>query len=236
MALVLDRSLRLDVETHLMGLIHDGQLRPDDRISEVEIARSLGISRTPVREAMIRLAAAGLLRHVPRRGTFLARLGHDEARQVSDVREHLESYAASLAAARVDGDVLDALGRIVSEMADAAEREDWTTALRLNVDFHRAVVQASGNQVLYRLWNSVNPYVWLLTPLARPGRDPQMADIAARHRVLVEALASRMPERADAAFRHHVRAALRTAVAEAAGAAETTTSRATSTDTREGRV
>jgi DNA-binding GntR family transcriptional regulator len=131
--------------------------------------------------------------------------------------------------------LLGDLRRIVREMDEAASRENWTAALRLNIDFHRVVVQASGNHVLYRLWNSVNPFVWLLTPLAQPGRDPQMADIADRHQVLVDTLAGRNPEQAGQAFREHVRAALRSAVAEAAGGSTTGTS-APSNEIKEGRA
>jgi DNA-binding GntR family transcriptional regulator len=188
-------------------LIHRGDLRPGDRISEAAIAQRLGISRGPVREAFSRLAHEGLMVHKPRSGNFIARLTPEDLDDIRDARALLESHAAARACLRMSVEKLDTLREIARALEVAARVRYWTEAASLNAKFHQTVVTFSGSTMLLRLWQAMDPLAWLLAS-AVPARKPHAAeDTAARHQRLIDALAAGDPQCAADAFRDHIVAA-----------------------------
>lgn len=142
------RSLQSLVYEEIRRLILSGELLPGTRLVEDRLADRLGVSRNPVREALRVLAVEGFVEMLPRRGAAVARLGLDEAEELFDVRMALEGLAARLAARRCDGGTaqrLDAILRAAEEASDARERE---RLVRLNAEFHEAVIEVSGNAYL----------------------------------------------------------------------------------------
>jgi DNA-binding GntR family transcriptional regulator len=138
---------------YIRGLIAEGNVGPGDRLNELEIATSLGISRGPVREAIQRLASSGLLIFEPNIGSRVVSIDENAVRQLYEVREALESLAAGLAARRMtqaDKDALTAtLDQHESQMDDANSNayphssDDW--------DFHFRIISASGNSHIWRI-------------------------------------------------------------------------------------
>ncbi|HPK06778.1 MAG TPA: GntR family transcriptional regulator, partial [Aminivibrio sp.] len=124
------------------------QLKPGQRLPEVNIAVQMGVSRTPVREALRRLASEGLVIIIPNSG---ARLAAPTVREIEDtflVREQLECLAIRLAAERIGDRHLRRLEEALVEEARAIEERDLETYLEVNEAFHKAVADASGNRVL----------------------------------------------------------------------------------------
>ena len=151
----------------LRAMIFSGELQAGQRLGQEEIARQLGVSRLPVREALNRLATEGLVELKPRRGFFVVSLDVQEIEDIFEVRALLEQRAGELATERrtiVDVEELEA---IVSELDDLVQTEiDFDEWARLNQDFHQRLFQTSGRKHLCRqidqLRNSVAPIIRLL--------------------------------------------------------------------------
>lgn len=137
-------SLKTTAVQEIRRRIFAGELRPGDKIDQDEIADSLGISKLPVREALIALELESIVDMPPRRGAFVAPMTRD------DVRDHywllgvVSGLAAARAAARIPESSLDALGRILDRMATVSSRDRET----LNFEFHRMINRASGSRRL----------------------------------------------------------------------------------------
>jgi DNA-binding GntR family transcriptional regulator len=142
------RSTTVDA---LRDLIVGGAYGPGDRLAEVELAQALGVSRTPVREALRRLSAEGLVELTPNKGARVVLHDDRDLEHVFELRAQVEGLAARLAAERVDEGVLDELDAVAEEIARHAEpgpRQDLDRVYVLNARFHGGVIAASGGTVL----------------------------------------------------------------------------------------
>lgn len=183
----------------LLGEIAAGGLLPGDRLRETEIAERLGVSRTPVREAIRQLEADGLVTHVPRQGASVRRLDHAEMVELYEMRAVLEGMAARLAARAADIE-LDELEAINADLAGARSAHE---AFRLNRMFHAALLDAARNRFLRHSMDGLQKAMMILGPttLAETARF----EVAlSEHAALLEALRARDGERAEAAMRAHI--------------------------------
>src|SRR5690348_4650757 len=127
-----------------------GAFAPGERLVEAEIARQLGISRGPVREALARLRAEGLAYEEPRRGSFVAALSAEDVREIYELRAALETQAARLLIQRGDGAAFARLDGIVAGLRRAAEEDDRAGFAALDAEFHEELCRSSGNNRLHR--------------------------------------------------------------------------------------
>lgn len=133
---------------HLKEAILNGDLPPGTRIMEVELSEQLGVSRTPVREAIRRLAKENFVEMYPRRGTYVAKLTKNDILQVLEIRKELEGFAASLSALRMTIDEIEAL-RIEMECFNRAMRNnDKTEMIKYDNSFHFAILNGTRNNKL----------------------------------------------------------------------------------------
>ncbi|MEV4601062.1 GntR family transcriptional regulator [Amycolatopsis sp. NPDC049253] len=172
----------------LRGMVRDGQLQPGQRLNEVELARALGISRGPLREAIQRLASEGLLNVVPHRGAYVRTFDADELRDLYELRTALETHAVRLAARRADNEDLRDLDDLLRATEEVLE-SDVDTAYPGELDFHHRVVALSGNQSILRAFADANNQIQLAR--SRSGRQPRRArDAFKEHREVLRALAA----------------------------------------------
>jgi DNA-binding GntR family transcriptional regulator len=136
------------VHEHLQREILDGRLLPGTVLSEVALAKELGVSRGPIREAMGRLAAEGLVTVRPRRGAVVRSPTLEELLEAYQVREVLESLAVRLAVPCLTGDDLQELGGFVDDMEASAKAADPARFFEANVAFHERFCELSGNRKL----------------------------------------------------------------------------------------
>jgi DNA-binding GntR family transcriptional regulator len=210
-----DRSLQHDVYAVIVDWIHKGELRPGDRVNEAAIARHLGVSRGPVREAISRLDYEGLVIRRPRRGALVAEFTSKDLEEIAAVRQLVEGHAAREACQRVTPQDLAELEQLVVAMKTAAESGQWTETALLNGRFHQTVLRISGNKILCKMWQTLHPLVWLLAPAVASAHEPHDAEsIEVRHQMLCDALRAGDPDRAEAAFRQHVLQATRRPIAQ----------------------
>jgi DNA-binding GntR family transcriptional regulator len=184
--------------------ILSNRLPPGMVLNEVGLARALGVSRGPVREALGRLASEGLVHVRPRRGAIVASLTRAEFLEAYQVREALEVMAIRLAVARIDDVGIAELERLTAEMQDCAGRDDVDRFFEANTGFHAAIVAASGNQKLREVHRQV---------VGQMGRY-QMRSLALRgtlrrsvqeHRAIVRAVRRRDADRAAHLLSEHIR-------------------------------
>ena len=200
-----DRLQGQDAYDRIVEDIRSGVLRPGDRLTETELAAQLGISRTPVREAIRQLESDGLVTHTPRVGTTIRSLGHAEVSELYDMRSVLEGTAARFAARAASEVELENLGAIHQEMAAAT---DPATLSRLNRQFHVALLDSARNRFLVKAVAAINTTLLILGPstLEETGRAAQAN---AEHARILAALAARDAKAAEAEMVAHIAAAHR---------------------------
>lgn len=185
---------------HIMGLIEQGELRPGSRLTEVDLAQRLGISRTPVREALHRLHAMGLADHGPQRGLIVAHIGYDQLRQLFAVREGLEGMATRLAALHASAAEI----AVLRDMVETDARTSEPAHLRSrNLMLHRQIVQASHNSYMIEALNNLRVHLSLVpgSTYASPERS---RSAQAEHEAIVAAITERDADRAERAARNHI--------------------------------
>ncbi|GAA3481901.1 GntR family transcriptional regulator [Streptomyces yanii] len=187
----------------LRQAVVDGDLAPNERVVESEIARRLGVSQAPVREAVKRLAREGLLMHVPRRGHFVVEISAQDAEYARQVREPLERLAAQLATEHLTDDNLRELDALVERMRDAVAANDVSLFRDADIEFHTVVSQIAGNPFLARMWEVIEPSLRTLRAISDPLFEGDWSAMAEEHGRLVGLLRSGDAELAAAAFADH---------------------------------
>lgn len=203
----------------LLARIAEGRLKPGERVRETTLAEELGISRTPIREALQRLARDGLVRLDARNGASVAELSLKAIHELYDLREILEGSTARLAAQGAGIDDLQRLRAILDR--EAAHLDDPAALARLNKLFHRTLCEAADNRYLMSAVGTFSTTLLLLGPTTLAAH--RRADEShAEHRAVVEAIAAGDAESAEAVMRSHIRRAreLRVAMVLEAGLAE----------------
>lgn len=206
----------------LRAAILGGALAPGSRLGEVELAEQLGVSRTPVREALRRLAADGLVDVLPNRGARVARWTPADLEEIYELRALLESHGAARAATRIAAEELPRLTRLCIDMESCAGRgrgRDLDQLATLNTDFHRRILAAAASPRLGGLMETVVAVPLVLRTFERYSPAALRRSMG-HHREIVAALTAHDPEWAGSVMRSHVLAARAVLVA---GAGEATT-------------
>lgn len=192
--------LRDTVHDRLRDAIVDGTLAPGEVVRDTELADWLGVSRTPVREALLRLGESGLVRSAPGRSTVVADIDLAEVRDAHAVVATMHRLAVAEAVVRLSADDLDRM-RLANERFTAAiEAHDADAALGADDDFHAVAVDVSGNRALATVLDQFSPVVRRLERLRFASHAA--AESIALHERLVEACAARDVEAAaEVAFR-----------------------------------
>ncbi|WP_407495954.1 GntR family transcriptional regulator [Pseudooceanicola sp. MF1-13] len=210
-----------DAYARLRDDIRQGVLKPGARLTETELAERLSISRTPVREAIRRLEADGLVDHQPRTGAVVRQLSYAEIMELYEMRTVLEGTAARLAARAASDMELQELAEITTEMAGATF--DAGRIATLNRQFHSRLLDASRNRFLARSMDAIENAMLIIGPtsMAAEGRAQEAVE---EHKALIQCLFDRDGEQAEAVMRAHMERAqlarLRILRAEGAGEAD----------------
>lgn len=191
----------------LLDSIRTRELKPGDRLTEVELAKRLGISRTPVREAMRQLESDGLIAHSPRVGAVVRTLDYAEITELYEMRAVLESTAARFAARAASDVEIAELAAINAEMLAAVS--DVQRLYEANRQFHSVMLSAARNRFLVRSIESVQKTLLILGPSTMNEGDRAQEAIA-EHDVVLAALRAHDSAAAEAAMRAHIEAAHRT--------------------------
>ena len=198
-------ELAAGVQRAIAGAIASGRLRPNERINQERLASELGVSRTPVREALRWLERDGLVRLVARRGAFVSAFDARDVDDIYELRELLEPRAVERAAVRATRADVAGLRRLLDAL-ERAWRSDVNRAFDLNRGFHQALCAPCGNRlllnVLEQVWSHQSA-VRIFT-VAREASETLEERTNVEHRAIVEAFAERDAARAEQLVRSHI--------------------------------
>ena len=198
----ISRSVLSDqVKDRLLQAILDGRYPPGARIVETRVARELGTSQAPVREALRDLEALGVVETAAFRGARVRRPSADELLEAFAIRAELESLGARLAMPRLTDEDLAALAGYVGEMQRSAEDGDYYAEATADAAFHGRIVELAGNATLERVWRTLEPFSRTYITMVVPGVDRRR--IADLHAPILAALRLRDPEVAVAVLHDH---------------------------------
>jgi DNA-binding GntR family transcriptional regulator len=196
-------TLATQVQRRLEHAIFTGELKPGERLIEVELADALQVSRASLREALRLLENKGLVVTTHRRGAFVIELTDRDVREIYRLRLLLEDYAIRCAAKSPTAELLGQLDALVDDLRAAAIRRDYFAIVDLDLDWHRAICAATGNQRLLEMWGVlVAPTRALLLTKYRLFDDSE--EIAQGHQVLLDAIRQHDHDRAAALLEHHI--------------------------------
>ncbi len=198
----LARSVLADqVKERILDGILSGHYPPDSRIVETKVARELGTSQAPVREALRGLAALGVVEIAPFRGARVRRPSRREILEAYAVRSALESLAARLAVPRMTDDDLRQLAGYLEAMQAAARDGDDHRLAEADASFHERIVELADNTTLEKVWRFLEPFSRTYLTLVAPGADPKWS--AGLHAPILAALKRRDSDEVVAALRRH---------------------------------
>jgi DNA-binding GntR family transcriptional regulator len=197
------RTIAEQIAGSIREAIARGTLPPAARLLEAPLAREMGTSRAPVREALSQLEREGWVVKEPNRGARVLELTEETIREVASLRGVLEGFAASLAVDRLTAKEFTALEEDIAEMDLAARRGQFPRLIEMDYRFHAFICQASGHRILYDTWSGMAGKIRLfLSATNLMYRD--LSRIVRGHRLILEALKSRDKARACRVMGEHL--------------------------------
>jgi DNA-binding GntR family transcriptional regulator len=199
---LLSRTILADqVRDRLLEGILSGRYPPHSRIIETQVARELGTSQAPVREALRGLEAIGVVELAPFRGARVRRPSRGEILEAYAVRSALEVLAARQAVPLLTDDDVAGLLALGEAMEAGARAGDGHAVAEADAKFHGRIVELAGNATLLKVWRSLEPFSRTYITLVVPGADPEWS--AHLHTPILEALRRRDPDGVVAAIEQH---------------------------------
>ncbi|MGN9846491.1 GntR family transcriptional regulator [Nonomuraea sp. H19] len=188
----------------LREAIVEGRLQPGQRVVELDVARQLSVSQTTVRAALDQLAHDGLVLRFPRRGSYVASIEKEQARHAYEVRATLEPLAVRAFCTDADDTAIKRLEELLHDLRETAARDDLTGFVEADLAFHHTVWEASGNTMLARVWPLLEAGTRSFATVTNRVYYQDLAEVAAEHVALFEALATRNAETAERLAVEHV--------------------------------
>ncbi|MCI5869038.1 MAG: GntR family transcriptional regulator [Dorea sp.] len=195
--------LRDVVFNTLRQAILRGELKPGERLMEIQLANKLGVSRTPIREAIRKLELEGLVIMIPRKGAEVADITEKSLRDVLEVRKALEELAVQLACDKITQEEIEELKRAAEEFKKILKSRDITEIAEADVRFHDVIFMATDNQKLIQLLNNLREqmYRFRVEYLKNEEVYPQLI---AEHEEIIEHIAKKEKDEASGIVCQHI--------------------------------
>ncbi|MBQ5316280.1 MAG: GntR family transcriptional regulator [Oscillospiraceae bacterium] len=154
-----DRSLRIRVFNAIENAILDGEYNDGDSLNELKLSKELGVSRTPVREALMQLELEGLVRNIPNKGAVVVGVTEQDTHDIYEIRIRIEGLASKLCAEKITDEELRALEQIVELQEFYLMKNDTDQIWRLDSDFHKIIYDASRSRPLRSTLSNFHNYI-----------------------------------------------------------------------------
>lgn len=202
----INRRTRLSDQTYAVvrAKIISGEMTPGAKIAEAELATGFGVSRTPLREALLRLSDEGLVAIFPQSGSFVAPINMDAVTEAQFVREHLECAVIRETAERIAPSGLAVLRRNLSEQQEADRENAPDRFYKLDEALHAAFAELAGRAGVWRTIQQGKAHLDRVRMLSLPVAN-HVPHLIRQHRAIVDALAAHDPAAAEATLRRHLR-------------------------------
>ncbi len=197
------QPLREVVCESLREAIRKGVLKPGERLMEIQLSEELGVSRTPVREAIRKLELEGYVVMMPRRGTYVASMSIRDVNEIFEIRTALESLSNGLAAERITDEELEQLQRLIVMIGGYVKDGNIDKIVETDIEFHELLYKAARNNRLVGIISNLREQLTRFRTLSmsHPGRLEATLD---EHRVIVEAIAQGDVKAAQQAAERHM--------------------------------
>ena len=195
--------LRDVVFNTLRQAILTGELKPGERLMEIHLANRLGVSRTPIREAIHKLELEGLVTMIPRRGAEVAQITEKSMSDVLEVRRALDALCAELACDRITEAGLESLRQSCDAFEAAVKTGDAKKIAQADVALHDIIVQATGNQRLIQLVNNLSEQMYRYR-FEYIKDSSQHENLVEEHRIIYQSIVGKDKETAAEAARTHI--------------------------------
>lgn len=195
--------LRDVVFNTLRKAILTGELKPGERLMEIHLANQLGVSRTPIREAIRKLELEGLVVMIPRRGAEVAQITEKSLKDVLEVRRALDALCVELACDRITEEEKQNLKKACDEFEQATITGDATTIAAADVALHDIIVEATGNKRLIQLINNLSEQMYRYR-FEYIKDEQQHTNLVEEHRMIYESIVRQDKEKAAEAAKLHI--------------------------------
>lgn len=195
--------LRDVVFNTLRQAILRGELKPGERLMEIQLANKLGVSRTPIREALRKLELEGLVHMVPRKGAEVADITEKSLRDVLEVRKALEELSVQLACEKITEEEIDKLRRAAVRFKETLQDQDVTKIAEADVEFHDIIYMATDNQKLILLLNNLREQMYRYR-VEYLKNEEAYDQLIAEHEELIENISKRNKEEATRIMCQHI--------------------------------
>ncbi|WP_265445950.1 GntR family transcriptional regulator [Acetivibrio straminisolvens] len=184
------KPLREVIFDTLREAIIAGELKPGERLMEVKLAEKMGVSRTPVREAIRKLELEGLVEMLPRKGAHVAELSAKDIMDVLEVRATLDGLATALAAERITDEEIKELEHIQSQFLAYANKDNLQGSIKKDVEFHELIYRASRNERLIQIANNLREQIQRFRVIyLKDYSNPK--ELIKEHQYILEAISTR---------------------------------------------
>lgn len=197
------KSLRDVVYDSIRKAILEGVFQSGERLMEKELAEQLGVSRTPIREAIRKLELEGFLVILPRKGAYVSEISFKDVHEVYEIRAALEALACGLAAERATPEEIEGMERYLLEEYAYLDNDDISLTVKTDVGLHELFYKASRNERLISSLINLKEQVYRLrsTSMGQPGRKKKSLE---EHKAIVEAIAAHNPSLAQKLGQEHI--------------------------------
>lgn len=185
------------------GIIR-GELKPGEKLVELDIAAQMGSSQGPVREALQRLERDGLVERRARSATFVTNILLDETYEMFSIRSVIEGLAVRRTATKITESQCDNLVALIDRMAEAGGEKDIITLSNYDIQFHRRIVEWSGSAGLLRMWMPLSSQIqrWIIH--SHPTHYPDLVTVGTRHQPIIDALRQHNADQAVRELQDHI--------------------------------
>lgn len=198
------KPLREVIFNTLREAIIVGELKPGERLMEVQLAEKMGVSRTPVREAIRKLELEGLVEMLPRKGAHVADLSVKDIMDVLEVRSTLDGLASSLSATRITEDEVKELKHVQGQFINYVEKDNLQGSIKKDVEFHDIIYRSSRNDKLIQITSNLREQIQRFRVIYIKDYS-STRELIREHAEIVDAIAGRDPEAAQRAAQKHIK-------------------------------
>ncbi|NBI06239.1 GntR family transcriptional regulator [Senegalia massiliensis] len=197
------KPLREIVFEHLRESIILGKMAPGERLMEIQLAEELGVSRTPVREAIRKLELEGLVIMIPRKGAYVSEVSLKDIKEALEIRVSLEGLGAYLAAERIEDDELKQLIKKHEELKGYADKKDVEGILKKDEELHKIIFNAARNSKLIEMVDSLKEQVQRFR-VSYVSSHSQAAELYKEHKKIIDAIVNRDKSKAKKYAEEHI--------------------------------
>jgi len=191
------KSLRLQ--------IFDGKIPPDTQLVEAELAAVFGVSRGPIREALVHLEQERLVVREPRKGAFVVGLSEDDVREIYGLRQVLECYAAELSPGKLKDADLQRMQVCIEQMVELRHASNWSESAECDLEFHRIPVRVSGHRRLLQSWDVLSGPTLTMNTVTAPSYPDLIGETQRGHGAILDAYTAGDVDAVKEAIAVHIR-------------------------------